>query len=238
MQFAPGVTRQCRLVCKAGRSRSRTGCHGHRVQPSRVWIPIASSGRADETWPAHGAFCQVGWRVLCLLADAPMLPGRDVSGRGRWAQLRRDSQPPPHRAGKRDQAKRPGNAVGHSVAFARFTTAHWLDDPPDVTCKNSTRSSLRWLAAGGYHCLALGSPVHQPSPDGTSDARSTAVAVDLGGRGRRAAGLDHPFDHPDDPTGPVWIRPDRRGTQREQARSVGSRPDRRRAPGYGSGGWR
>jgi hypothetical protein len=47
--------------------------------------------------------------------------------------------------------------------------------------------------------------------------------------------LDHPFDHPDDPTGPVWIRLDRRGPQREQARSVWSRPDRRRAPGYGSG---
>jgi hypothetical protein len=47
---------------------------------------------------------------------------------------------------------------------------------------------------------------------------------------------DHPLDHPDDPTGPVWNRPDRRGIQREQARSVWSRPDRRRAPGYGSGG--
>jgi hypothetical protein len=49
--------------------------------------------------------------------------------------------------------------------------------------------------------------------------------------------LDHPFDHPDDPTGPVWIRPDRRRIQPEQARSVWGRPDRRRAPGYGSGGW-
>src|SRR5688500_18671416 len=53
----------------------------------------------------------------------------------------------------------------------------------------------------------------------------------------RCRGLDHPFDHPDDPTRPVWIRLDRRGIQREQARSVWSRPDRRRAPGYGSGGW-
>jgi hypothetical protein len=57
-----------------------------------------------------------------------------------------------------------------------------------------------------------------------------------GGRGRRVVRLDHPFDHPDDPTGPVWSRLDRRGIQREQARSVWSRPDRRRAPGYGSGG--
>src|SRR5215218_4729526 len=32
--------------------------------------------------------------------------------------------------------------------------------------------------------------------------------------------LDHPLDHPDDPTGSVW-----------------SRLDRRRAPAYGSGGW-
>jgi hypothetical protein len=50
-------------------------------------------------------------------------------------------------------------------------------------------------------------------------------------------GLDHPVDHPDDPTGPVWIRLDRRPMQREQARADWSRPDRRRAPGYGSGGW-
>jgi hypothetical protein len=49
--------------------------------------------------------------------------------------------------------------------------------------------------------------------------------------------LDHPGDHPDDPTGPVSIRLDRPGIQREQARSVWNRPDRRRAPGYGSGGW-
>ena len=47
--------------------------------------------------------------------------------------------------------------------------------------------------------------------------------------------VDHPVDHPDDPTGPYWIRPDRRGTQPEQARPVWSRPGRRAAPGYGSG---
>src|SRR5829696_3750594 len=40
-----------------------------------------------------------------------------------------------------------------------------------------------------------------------------------GGRGRRVAWLDHPFDHPDDPTGSVWIRLNRRPIQREQARS-------------------
>jgi hypothetical protein len=38
-------------------------------------------------------------------------------------------------------------------------------------------------------------------------------------------------------TRPVWIRRDRRPVQPEQARSDWSRPDRPRAPGYGSGGW-
>jgi hypothetical protein len=41
--------------------------------------------------------------------------------------------------------------------------------------------------------------------------------------------LDHPFDHPDDPSVSVWSRLDRRCSQREQARSVWSRPVRRRA---------
>jgi hypothetical protein len=63
------------------------------------------------------------------------------------------------------------------------------------------------------------------------DRRLLALPSDFG---RKA--LDHPVDHPDDPTEPFLIRLDRRGTQREQARSVWSRPDRRRAPGYGSGG--
>src|SRR4029453_3448759 len=49
--------------------------------------------------------------------------------------------------------------------------------------------------------------------------------------------LDHPFDHSHDPTESYAIRLDRRPVQPEQARSVWSRPDRRRAPGYGSGGW-
>jgi putative transposase len=37
------------------------------------------------------------------------------------------------------------------------------------------------------------------------------------------------LDHPDDPSVSVWSRLDRQCTQREQARSVWSRPDRRRA---------
>ena len=41
--------------------------------------------------------------------------------------------------------------------------------------------------------------------------------------------LDHPDDHPDDPSGSVGSRLDRQGIQREQARSVWNRPSRRRA---------
>src|SRR5215217_4022930 len=46
--------------------------------------------------------------------------------------------------------------------------------------------------------------------------------------------LDPPVDHPDDPTGSLSIRPDRRGIQPEQPRSIWSRPSRPRAPGDGS----
>jgi hypothetical protein len=38
--------------------------------------------------------------------------------------------------------------------------------------------------------------------------------------------LDPPVDHPDNPTGPVWMRLDRRPVQPEQARSDWSRPSR------------
>jgi hypothetical protein len=48
--------------------------------------------------------------------------------------------------------------------------------------------------------------------------------------------LDHPDDHPDDRSGSVGVRLDRRAIQREQARSVGSRPGRRRACGSESEG--
>ena len=60
-----------------------------------------------------------------------------------------------------------------------------------------------------------------PAPTWRLDGESTTEAL----------------DHPGDPTGPVWIHLDRRRLRREQPRSVWSRPDRRRAPGYGSGGW-
>ena len=92
---------------------------------------------------------------------------------------------------------------------------------------------LNFTPSSGY---ADSGVVRQLSPDGTSGAGPTVVA-EVWWRGCRVARLDHPFDHPDDPTGAVSIRLDRRAIQREQARSVWIRPDRHRAPGYGSGGW-
>jgi hypothetical protein len=121
-------------------------------------------------------------------------------------------------------------------APCRITGAHQLDGPPNLTCQDSTRqhavdgcplSNNPLLAAWGRGVRA---PVRHASPDGISRARSTSD------RGLCVSWPDHPVDHPGDPTGPVWIRLDRRPVQREQARSDWSRPDRRRAPGYGSGG--
>jgi hypothetical protein len=50
-----------------------------------------------------------------------------------------------------------------------------------------------------------------------------AVGSERVARRWRATTARQLLDHPDDPTGPFWIRPDRRGMQCEQARSVWSR---------------
>jgi hypothetical protein len=53
----------------------------------------------------------------------------------------------------------------------------------------------------------------------------TALAMAAWSRGvpgLGAPGLDHPDGHPDDPTGPFWIRLDRRGSQREQGSPSGA----------------
>jgi hypothetical protein len=55
-----------------------------------VWIRIASSGRADVPGQRTVSSASLAWRAVCLLADAPMLPGWQAAGRGHWAQLRRD----------------------------------------------------------------------------------------------------------------------------------------------------
>ena len=74
--------------------------------------------------------------------------------------------------------------------------AHWLDDPPDLSCLDSTRQhalddpllSCNPLPAV-RGCGSSACQFAQASPDGMSGARSTVVAHDLHGEGRRAAGL-------------------------------------------------
>ena len=67
-------------------------------------------GRADEPGPAHCLFASLAWRAVCLLADAPMLPAWEASGRGHWAQLRRDPRPLLHRAGSATPKPRSGTS--------------------------------------------------------------------------------------------------------------------------------
>ena len=78
-----------------------------------VWIRIASSQSHRQSWPAHGLSPSLAWCALCLLADAPMLPGWDAAARGHWVQLPRDPRPLPQKAGeRRPQAKTPGPSGG------------------------------------------------------------------------------------------------------------------------------
>ena len=110
----------------------------------------------------------------------------------------------------------------------------WRWRAPCCRCATTARYLRPWFKSV---VMAARVPVDQPSPDGISGARSTGGRRGLGDRGLCTPPLDHPLDHPDDPSVSVWSRLDRRGLRREQARSGWSRPDRRRAPGYGSGGW-
>jgi hypothetical protein len=83
------------------------------------------------------------------------------------------------------------------------------------------RSSWSWVIPTGRSpaAVAVHVPGHHASPaqylvvaPSWSPYRVTEGATDLR--------FDHPVDHPGDPRGPVWIRLDRRGTQRELARSA------------------
>jgi hypothetical protein len=108
------------------------------------------------------------------------------------------------------------------------------DGAPCCRCATTARYLRPWFKSV---VMAARVAVDQPSPDGIPGARSTAVGVVWVAEGAVAYGLDHPVDHPDDPTGPVWIHLDRPGIQPDQPDPDWSRPGRRRAPGYGSGGW-
>jgi hypothetical protein len=81
-----------------------------------VWIRIASSRSRRQSWPAHCLCASLAWRAWCLLADAPMLPGWEVAGRGHWAQLWWDPRPLPHRAG----GARPKPSAGASEGWCAW----------------------------------------------------------------------------------------------------------------------
>jgi hypothetical protein len=93
---------------------------------ARVGSGSASPPPVEPTYPGQRtvSVASLAWRAVCLLADAPMLPGWDGSGRGHWAQLRRDPRPLLHRAGSATPSEgqvRPGRlvlvvAVGHLPA--------------------------------------------------------------------------------------------------------------------------
>ena len=72
-----------------------------------VWIRIASSGRTDSPGQRTVSFASLAWRAVCLLADAPMLPGWDDAARGHWAQPRRDPRPLRDRAGSATPSEGP-----------------------------------------------------------------------------------------------------------------------------------
>jgi hypothetical protein len=135
-----------------------------------------------------------------------------------------------------------------------------LSDPAITASASSTRALNALVARRvGVHTLGAAGGVHPPTPRQRHLlGLPVSVARERHDPDRARMKIEHqtpnlvlgppgsssclpclisPFDHPADPTGPVWIRLDRQGTQPEQGRSVWSRPDRRRAPGYGSGGW-
>jgi hypothetical protein len=112
-------------------------------------------------------------------------------------------------------------------------------------CQGGQGVALVVGRAGTGKTFALGIARHAWQLDGyrlLATAPTGIASMSLQGEGFEDVAtcdrlLDHPFDHPDDRSGSVGSRLDRRGLRREQARSVWSGPDRGRAPAYGSGGW-
>jgi hypothetical protein len=83
------------------------GPGGPATSQGGVWIRIASSRSHPTVLASPRSLSQLAWRALCPLADAPMLPGWEVSGRGHWAQLPRDPWTLPQKAGERPPKRRP-----------------------------------------------------------------------------------------------------------------------------------
>jgi hypothetical protein len=112
----------------AARLQARVGS-GSASPPPVAPTVLASALSVVPVWP--GGPC-AGWPT------PPMLPGWEASGRGHWAQLRRDPRPLPHRARERHQAKVryvPGGSswwwrlapIGCAAAALRGRVAHAPD---------------------------------------------------------------------------------------------------------------
>jgi hypothetical protein len=124
--------------------------------------------------------------------------------------------------------RRPPPEPLNALVARRVGAPHWeqLVAPGAHLQRQDSDTCIFWLSRLPDSGMILVGSHEDRAPDAESCARPT-----------RLVELPALLDHPDDPTGPVWSGPDRRGIQREQARSVWSGPDRRRAPGYGSDGW-
>src|SRR5215207_4066344 len=151
-----------RMAVSRRSGKSRPPRWAARLQ-ARVGSGSASPppARADEPGQHTVSSASLAWRALCLLADVPMLPGWDASGRGHWAQLRRDPRPLPHRAGERDP-KRCAGASG-----ARAVGGPW---PPTGGPSGGPGG---WLALSAWSLHGLGPGlVRRWSPAREEGARS------------------------------------------------------------------
>src|SRR5512132_2062708 len=83
-----------RIAVSRRSGKSRPPRWAARLQ-ARVGSGSASPppGRADVPGQRTVSVASLAWRALCLLADAPMLPGWNGSGRGHRSQLPRDLRP-------------------------------------------------------------------------------------------------------------------------------------------------
>jgi hypothetical protein len=86
-----------------GRRGGRAGYKpGWDLDPHRL-LPVEPTNPGQRTVPS----ASLAWRALCLLADAPMLPGWNAAARGHWTQLPRDPWLLPHRAGSATPSEDP-----------------------------------------------------------------------------------------------------------------------------------
>jgi hypothetical protein len=129
---------------RSGKSRPPLGAA--RLQ-ARVGSGSTSPPPVELTNPGQRTVscASLAWRALCLLADAPMLPGWDAAGRDHWAQLRRDPRPLPHRAGSATPSQAPVRPGARAVGGA------W----PSTGCGRSCTALSGGRRTGSQGCEAV-----------------------------------------------------------------------------------